>query len=135
MRKTLTVLSLAAALFAGQAVANETTLSHLRSCGVQLSVAQITAITTAEGQQLVNVISELVAAQPRMAGSIAAAAVSANPSQAAAIQAAAIQAAPAQEQAINTAIASGEGCAVSTGDNLPSTSLPTISGTELASPN
>lgn len=135
MRKTLTALSIAAALFAGQAVANDATLSQLRTCGVQLSVAQVTAITNAEGQQLVNVIAELVAAQPSMAASIAAAAVSANPGQADAIQAAAIEAAPAQEKAINAAIASGESCVGNSGEGLPTSSVPSIGGTELASPN
>lgn len=135
MRKTLTVLSLTAALFAGQAVADDATLNQLRTCGVQLSVAQVAAITSAEGPQLIKAIADLIAAQPSMAGPIAAAAVSANPGQADAIQAAAIEAAPAQEKAINAAIASGESCVDNSGEGLPTSSVPSMGGTELASPN
>src|SRR5690606_509117 len=104
MRKTLTALSITAALFAGQAMADQATTANLQAYGVQLTAEQAAAITSAEGQQLVDAIAALVAAQPEMAATIVAAAIKANPSMTDAIVAAAIQAAPAQEQAILAAV-------------------------------
>lgn len=141
MRKTLTTLSLAVALVSGHAIADQATTDSLQAYGVQLSAAQAAAITSAEGQQLVNEIAALVAAQPEMAATIVAAAVNTNPSLSAQIQAAAIQAAPGQEAAIKAAVEAGQaGSAVSGGVQIPSSSMPSIGGagggsTSLASPN
>lgn len=141
MRKTLTTLSLAAALFAGQVMADEATVNSLQAYGVTLSAEQSAAIASANGQQLVDAIAALVAAQPEMAATIVAAAVKSNPSLKAAIVAAAIQAAPAQEQAINAAVAANDdNNIISAGAEVPSSSLPSIGGsgggsTDVASPN
>ena len=141
MRKTLTTLSLAVALVSGHAIADQATTDSLQAYGVQLSAAQAAAITSAEGQQLVNEIAALVAAQPEMAATIVAAAVSANPRLSSAIQAAAIKAAPDQEAAIKAAVEAGqESRILSNGEKIPTSSMPSIGGsgggtTELASPN
>lgn len=140
MRKTVTTLSLAAALFAGQALADEATLNSLQAYGVPLSAEQSTQIASAEGQQLVDAIAALVAAQPSMAATIVVAAIEARPSQADDIIDAAIVAAPDQEQAIRDAVAAN-GTAISrSGATIPTSSLPSIGGsggggTSVASPN
>lgn len=129
MRKTLTALSIVAALFAGQVMADEATVNSLQANGVQLSAAQNTAIANAEGQQLVNAIADLVAAQPEMAATIVAAAIQANASLTDAIVAAAIQAAPAQEQAIRAVVAANQKSRViSNGESIPTSSMPGIGG-------
>lgn len=141
MRKTLTALSITAALFAGQAMADQATTDSLQAYGVPMTAEQAAAITSAEGQQLVDAIAALVAAQPEMAATIVAAAIKANPSLSSAIQAAAIQAAPGQEAAIKAAVAADQaGTAVSGGVSVPSSSLPSVGGagggsTGVASPN
>lgn len=150
MRKTLTALSIAAALFAGQAMAGQETLSSLQSCAVSLSAEQSAAIANAQdSQQLVDAIASLITAQPSMAANIVAASVRTNPSLAGVIQNTAIQAAPAQEQAINSAVvASNEVCSpigkgsnlINGGASVPTSSVPSIGGsgggsTSLASPN
>lgn len=141
MRKTLTTLSLAVALVSGHAIADQATTDSLQAYGVQLSAAQAAAITSAEGQQLVDAIAALVSAQPEMAATIVAAAVNTNPSLSAQIQAAAIQAAPGQEAAIKAAVAAGQKSRIlSNGEKIPTSSMPSIGGsgggtTNLASPN
>lgn len=141
MRKTLTALSLTAALFAGQAVADQATVNSLLANGVQLSAEQNTTIANAEGQQLVDAIAQLVAAQPDMAATIVAAAIRTNSSLTDAIVAAAIQAAPSQEQAILAVVAAnGDSRVISGGASVPTSSMPSIGGsgggsTSLASPN
>lgn len=132
MRKTLTTLSLAMAVFAGQAMADPATTASLQAYGVPLTAEQAAAITSAEGQQLVDAIAALIAAQPEMAATIVAAAIKVNPSLTDKIVAAAINAAPAQEQAILAAVKAGV--------SLPKSSLPSMGGsgggnTSLASPN
>lgn len=141
MRKTLTTLSLAVALVSGHAIADQATTDSLQAYGVQLSAEQAAAITSAEGQQLVDAIAALVAAQPEMAATIVAAAVNTNPSLSAQIQAAAIKAAPGQEAAIKAAVLAGKKSSIlSTGESIPTSSMPSIGGsgggtTNLASPN
>lgn len=141
MRKTLTTLSLAMAVFAGQAMADPATTASLQAYGVPLTAEQAAAITSAEGQQLVDAIAALIAAQPEMAATIVAAAIKVNPSLTDKIVAAAINAAPAQEQAILAAVkANKESRILSNGETIPGSSLPSINGsgggsTSLASPN
>ncbi len=141
MRKTLTTLAVAAALFTGQAMADQATVDNLQANGVQLSAVQISAIANAEGQQLVNAIAGLVAAQPSMAASIVAAAIQTNRSLTDAIVTAAIQAAPTQEQAIRDVLAANTRSRVMSGGQTTSySSIPSVRGsgggsTSLASPN
>lgn len=89
MRKILTTLSFATALFAGQTMADQATLNALQAYDVPLPAKQSSAI------------AQLVAAQPVMAATIVAATMRSNPSLADAIAAAAIEAVPDQEQASN----------------------------------
>ena len=143
MRKTLITLSLAAALFTGQAMADQATVDCLQTEGIVLSAEQTAAIGVAEGQELVDAIAALVAANPDQAAAIVRAAVRANPSLAEAIKAAATQAAPGQADAIAAAVEQGiseAGSARGIGSKVPSSSLPSICGcgggsTSTASPN
>lgn len=147
MRKTFMTLSVAAALFAGQAVADQATLDNLVAAGVVLTEEQAAVIGAAEGQALLDAIAALVATSPEQAAAIVQAAVAANPGLASAIQAAATQAAPAQADAIAEAVILGQadaapGNAPTTGDQGAATtsSAPSVSGggsgsTTTASPN
>lgn len=119
MRKSLTALSLVAALFAGQAMADQATLDALQAAGVELTPAQAAVIADATGDELVAIIAQLAAA---------------NPEQAAAIEAAAIQASPHLSDQITAAVkdavkASGEGVGVTGGSvTLPTGSIPSAGG-------
>ena len=124
MRKIITTLSLGAVLFTGQTLADQATVDTLQAYGVPLSTEQSSAMASAEGQQLVDAVTQLVAAQPSMAATIVAATIRSNPSQADAIVAAAIEAAPGQEQAINDAVAVNKKKRLSTGESMPSSSIP-----------
>lgn len=104
MRKIITIFPLAAALFAGQAMADQNTISSLQEYCVALSEEQSTAITMAEGQPLIEAIAQLVATQPIQASTITVAAARSNLILADDIVAAAVQAAPGQEQEIRAAI-------------------------------
>lgn len=124
MRKIITTLSLATALFAGQTMADQATVNTLQAYGVPLSTEHNSAIANAEGQRLVDAIAQLVAAQPSMAATTVAATMRSNPSLTDAIVAAAIAAAPGQEQAINDAVAANKKKLLSTGESMPSSSIP-----------
>ena len=133
MRKSLTALSLAAALFAGQALADQATLDALQAAGVVLTPADAAAVAEATGDQLVAIVAQLAAA---------------NPDQASVIEAAAIQASPHLadqiKEAIRVALA-GVGLTPSgtNGITLPSNSIPSAGGSggggnpagSVASPN
>lgn len=143
MHKILITLSVAAALFAGQVLANQATFDSLQAYGIQLSAGQTTNITNAEGQQLVDAITQLIAAQPAMAATIVAASTQVNPSLSDATVAAAIQVAPAQEQAILDVVAANQGLSAGPGSSIPMSSIPSMSGSSggssgggsVASPN
>ena len=145
MRKTLTALSIAAALFAGQAMADQATVDNLNAQGVPLTAEQTVVIANAEGQALVDAIAALVAAQPNMAAAIVTAAVAANPELADAIQQAAVKAAPGQARAISAAVSAAVEAAATPGalsglGSIPESSMPSNDGsgggsTKTASPN
>ena len=132
MRKTLTALSVAAALFAGQAMADQATLDSLHAQGVLVPGDHAAVIASAEGPALVNAIAALVEAMPHMAAQIVAAAVDANPQLALSITAAAANA--ANNAKLSPPSRFGNGASV------PTSSMPSIGGsgggsTSLASPN
>lgn len=142
MRKTLTALSIAAALFAGQAMADKATVDSLEASGIPVTAEQTATIAEAEGQALVNALADLIASQPHMAAAIVTAAIKANPGLTDAIEAAAIAAAPEYEQAIRNAVITGllkED--MNDASLIPSSSLPSVDGSgngrdsSLASPN
>lgn len=136
MRKTVTTLSLAAALFAGQALADPATVESLQAYGVPLTAEQTTQISNADGQQLVDAIAGLVSAQPAMAATIVVAAINARPSLTDDIVNAAIVAAPAQEPAIRNAVEANQGPLGPRGNTqVPTSSLPSIGSGSVASPN
>lgn len=142
MRKTLTTLAVATALFAGQAMADKATIDSLDARGVILTTEQTAAIVDAEEQELVNAIAKLIASQPHMAAIIVTAAITAHPELTEAIEAAAIAAAPGQQRAIQDAVVVGRlKDAMNDADNIPSSSLPSVDGSgtgrdsSLASPN
>lgn len=74
MRKTLTILAVAAALFAGQTMADHAAVNTLQASSVQLTAEENVATASAEGEGLVKAIADLIAAQPNMAAVIVAAA-------------------------------------------------------------
>lgn len=118
MRKSLTALSLAAALFAGQALADQATLEALQAAGVVLTPAQAAAVAEATGDELVNIVALLAKA---------------NPEQASVIEAAAIQASPHLEeqirQAIQDALSPEQGPNGPTGTiSMPTGSIPSAGG-------
>lgn len=140
MRKTFIALSVATALFAGQALADQATADSLQAYGISMTAEQNAAIVNAEGQQLVDAIAQLVAAQPEMAPTIVAATININPNLSDAIVAAAIQAAPGQEQAIRNVVKANKGSALNNGASVPTSSMPSIGGsgggsTSAASPH
>ncbi|MDY7219425.1 hypothetical protein TOI97_07575 [Denitrificimonas sp. JX-1] len=135
MRKTFMTLSVAAALFAGQAMADQATADSLAAYGVDAGV-HAEAIASAEGSVLVQALKDLIADQPAMAATIVAAAINANPSMTDAIVAAAIEAAPGQEQAIRNAVTAGQqGTVISTGASAPTSSMPSVGGSGGGSPS
>lgn len=104
MRKIITILPITAALFAGQALAEQSTVKSLQEYCVALTEEQNTLLTLAEGQSLVQAIAQLVTTQPIKASTIAVATTRSHTSLADEIVAAAVQAAPEQEQEIRAAI-------------------------------
>lgn len=124
MRKILTTLSIATALLASYVQADQATVNTLQTYGVPLSAEQNSAIANANGPQLVDALAQLVAAQPVMAATIVAASIRSNPHLTDAIVPAAIAAAPEQEQAINDAVAASKKRLVSSGQSIPSSSIP-----------
>ena len=142
MRKILTMLAVATALFAGQAMADRATIDSLEARGVILTTEQTTAIVEANGQAIVNAIAKLIASQPHMAAIIVTAAITAHPGITDTIETAAIAAAPAQQRAIQDAVIVGRlKDAMNDADSIPSSSLPSVDGSgtgrdaNLASPN
>lgn len=118
MRKSLTALSLAAALFAGQALADQATLDALQAAGVVLTPADAAAVAEATGDQLVAIVAQLAAANPEQASVIEAAAIQASPHLADQIR-----------QAIKDALASTPGANGPTGTiSMPTGSIPSAGG-------
>ncbi|MDM1695110.1 hypothetical protein HX099_00275 [Thiopseudomonas alkaliphila] len=119
MRKSITALSLVAALFAGQAMADQATLDALQAAGIALTPAQAAVIADATGDELVAIIAELAAT---------------NPEQAAAIEAAAVQASPELADKISAAVkaaVNSSGVGSTPGGesvSLPTSSIPSAGG-------
>lgn len=130
MRKTFMSLSVVAALFAGQAFADQATVDNLQAAGVVMTAEQTAAIASAEGQALIDAIVALIQAAPEQAAAIAGAAANANPSMAQAIKAAATQAAPSQADAIAAAVAQATSPSAvgSSGASVPTSSMPSVGG-------
>lgn len=79
MRKSLTALSLVAALFAGQAMADQATLDALQTAGVVLNEQQAAQVVAATGDELVALLAQLAVDNPSQAGLIEAAGIQASP--------------------------------------------------------
>lgn len=135
MRKSLTALSLVAALFAGQAMADQATLDALQTAGVVLNEQQAAQVVAATGDELVALLAQLAVDNPSQAGLIEAAGIQASPHLADEIS-------KAIEVALNNSQAKPEGPTDVTGAPvvIPTNSIPSVGGTggggnPAASPN
>lgn len=143
MRKLFISASIALALGAGSAMADQATLDSLQAAGIVMTDEQAAAVLAAEGEQIADAVAAIVAANPSQAAAIVAAAVAANPEHTTAITAAAAAAAPSQASAIAAAAKSAQEAAkpwspTSSGISVNSNAIPSTSGgggSTSASPN